>query len=76
LHRARGEFTPDATLHLTPPNDPWLVQLGVPARVTAEPLVLPSPATVASPVNDVSIITSTTGLTDESMTVNAQVTPK
>jgi hypothetical protein len=76
LHRVRGDFKPDATLYLTQPNDPWVRQLGVPARVTSEPLALAPAETVGTPLNNVVIITTQTDLTDESITVDAEVTPK
>jgi hypothetical protein len=76
LHRVRGDFKPDAILHLTPTNDPWQRQLGVPARITTDTLTLAPVETTSGAVNDVTIITTTNDLTDESITVDAEVTPK
>ena len=72
LHRVQGNYAPGATVHVTRSNDPWVKQLNLPARITADTLSQPSPPTVTAH-NTVSLVSTETALTNEGITVTADV---
>ena len=73
LHRVRGDFQQDATLCVTRSIDPWVRQLGTPARITVGPITQ-SPPPAVNALNEVVIVSEEHGLTEESITVTADAT--
>ena len=69
----RGDFRDEARLYLWQSPDPWVNKLQLPARVTNEEVTLTAPTAVSGPQNTVTIVSKEMGLSDESITVTADV---
>jgi hypothetical protein len=72
LKRLRGDFVPDSTVVLTRSNDPWVLQLAPPARITADPLSQDPPPSVTAR-NTVSVVTHDQDLAAESMSATVDL---
>lgn len=72
LKRLRGDFIPDSTVVMTRSNDPWVLRLAPPARVTAEPVVAAPPPNITAR-NTVTVVDHEQELTTESMTATVDI---
>src|SRR4051812_17120083 len=74
LARLRGNFKSSSTVLVTRSNDPWVVKLQTPARITTDPLTQPAAPTVTAQ-NTVSIVSQQDNLNTEAITVTVDLTP-
>ena len=74
MQRLEVGFKPGSTLYLTRSADPWVKQIGAPARLTTTTVTETAPTPVATPANTVVIVEQNSDLKSETITVTAAVT--
>ena len=73
VKRLQTGFKSGSTVYVTRSADPWVRQLGVPARVTSTTINEAAPTPVASPVNTLTIVEQQSDLQAETMIVTVDV---